>query len=183
MRFNSGALGMKYGFLLAVGVLTAGVCGAQDGGGETVPESILRPQFGEAVRYPQDTVIGELGAGDAPAEAFAFARNFLQGLLSQNREAQVFADTDPDFLDELFGHLKPIDPRRFRLGGGREEPDGSVSFLVRFIGRESWIAGELYLQPEENTWKLDDMVLEEPRDAAKGGQTYRFDFSPYERFF
>jgi hypothetical protein len=170
---------------LAIFFCAAMPCAAQEGfaGGETVPEIIRRPQRGEAFRYPQDTVIGPLGQGDAPEEAFLFARNFLQGLLSQDREARAFADTDADFLSELFGLLKPIEPRRFRLGGGREEPDGSVSFLVRFIGREQWVAGELYLQFGEDHWKLNDIVLEEPRDAVTGGQEYRFDFSPYERFF
>jgi hypothetical protein len=107
----------------------------------------------------------------------------LQGLLARDPEAPIFTDADPAFLRELFEALGAVEPRRFRLGGGREEPDGSVSFLVRFIGRDQWIAGELYLQFSDDQWNLDDIVLEKPREIGQAGPEYRFDFSPYERFF
>ena len=45
--------------------------------------------------------------------------------------------------------LNTVSPRSFRLGGGREEPDGSFSFLVRFVGRDQGITGELFVRFEE----------------------------------
>jgi len=45
--------------------------------------------------------------------------------------------------------LKAVNPQFFRLGNGREEPDGSYSFLVRFVGREQGITGEMFVRFEE----------------------------------
>jgi hypothetical protein len=45
--------------------------------------------------------------------------------------------------------LDAINPQFYRLGSGREEPDGSGSFLVRFVGRGQGIIGELYIRLEE----------------------------------
>jgi hypothetical protein len=76
-------------------------------------------------------------------------------------------------------------PQQYRLGGGREEADGSVSFLFRFIGRDLSMAGELYIRFNNNAWRLDDIIVEEAKALSEGGlmNTYKFDFSPYERFF
>ncbi len=53
------------------------------------------------------------------------------------------------FIEGYVDALSVVNPRYFRLGSGREEPDGSVSFLVRFAGREQGITGELYIRFEE----------------------------------
>ncbi|MDR2485113.1 MAG: hypothetical protein LBD55_06940 [Treponema sp.] len=150
---------------------------------ETVPDIIQRPQRGEAPRYPQDTIIGTLGQGEASETAYNVARNILNAILSKNREAAILSDLGEASLKDLFETLEAVNPQKFRLGGGREEPDGSTSFLVRFVGRERWITGELYLRFDENQWKWDDLILEEPQDISTGEDKYRFDFSPYERFF
>ena len=69
------------------------------------------------------------------------------------------------------------------------EADGSVSFLVRFLGSEESIAGELYLVKAEEPnseiarWQLDDFILEEKRELSEIRDSYRYDFSPYERFY
>jgi len=52
-------------------------------------------------------------------------------------------------LEDCMTKLKGINPQSFRLGSGREEPDGSFSFLVRFTGREEGITGELFVRFEE----------------------------------
>jgi hypothetical protein len=149
----------------------------------SVPEDLRRPRRGEAPRYPQDMIIGDLGAGEAPEEAYAFSRELLAALTAENRNAPVLSGLGGAPLDELFSKLKPIGPRQYRIGGGREENDGSVSFLVRFLGREQGIAGELYLRPGEGRWLLDDLLLEEPADLMREREQYRYDFSPYERFY
>ncbi|MDR2536205.1 MAG: hypothetical protein LBD29_09275 [Treponema sp.] len=173
---------LRFAGLILIYLVAAGEAMAENGN-ETVPETIRRPQYGEAPRYPQDTVIGPLGPGDAPEEAFSFAQNLLRGVIAKNQEAPVLAGLGEAFIKNLFETLEPVNPQRYRLGGGREEPDGSTSFLVRFVGREQWITGELFLRFEEDRWILDDLILEEPRDISNSGETYRFDFSPYERFF
>lgn len=151
--------------------------------GVLLPDTLRRPQRGEAPRYPRDTVIGALGQGEAPEGAYLVGRDLLSALLLKNREAAVLIALNRDFLEQVFKNLEPVNPQTYRLGGGREEPDGSVSFLFRFVGREQWIAGELYLMVEAETWKFDDLILEEAKDISAGGDGYRFDFSPYERFF
>jgi hypothetical protein len=158
--------------------------GAEEDGGkrETVPEGVRRPQHGEALRYPQDTVIGPLGRGEAPEGAYRFARDFLNRLLSQNPDSPAFKALEENLRSYLIDALEPVAPRRVRIGGGREEP-GGASFLVRFLGPEQWAAGELYLHLQGDQWRVDDLVLEEPRQVSDSGETYRFDFSPYERFY
>jgi hypothetical protein len=151
----------------------------------TIPEALRQPQRGdESPRYPRDAVIGELGRGLADEGAYRYARNLLQGVLSGSRESALLTGAAPSQLEELFTSLEPLNPQQFRLGGGREEADGATSFLFRFIGRDMSIAGELYVRLTEDTWQLEDVLVEEARALSeKGMNTYKFDFSPYERFF
>jgi hypothetical protein len=151
-----------------------------------IPEALRQPQRGdENPRYPRDAIIGELGQGLASEEAYRYARNLLQGALSLNRESTLLAGASPSQLEELFAGLEPLGPQQCRLGGGREEADGSVSFLFRFIGRDMSMAGELYIRLNGKAWRLDDIIVEEARSLSEGGlmNSYKFDFSPYERFF
>jgi hypothetical protein len=182
--------GVIAGFLLALGLLFPVSGGAQESepqdegfGAGTVPEALRVPQRGEAPRYPKDAVIGELGRGRAPEEAYRHARLCLEALLSGNREAAPLLKEDKTLIDRLFEELEGVEPRQFRLGGGREEDDGTVSFLVRFLGREKGKAGELFLLQRDETWLIDDLLLEEEQDLAEIREAYRFDFSPYERFY
>ena len=149
----------------------------------TIPESLRRPMRTEASRYPRDTIIGELGQGTAPERAWRYAREIAAALLGRNQNYSGISRGDNDILKEYFPVLGSFDPRRYHLGGGRTEVDGSVSFLVRFLGRDKWIAGEIYLKVEGNNWRLDDLVLEEVRSMEEGKSSYKYDFTPYERFF
>jgi hypothetical protein len=151
----------------------------------TIPETLRQPQRGDdSPRYPRDAVIGELGRGLAEEGAYRYARNLLQGILSGSRESALLTGVKGSQLEEVFTSLEPIHPQQFRLGGGREEADGATSFLFRFIGRDMSVAGELYISLEDNNWQLEDILVEEARALSeKGVNTYKFDFSPYERFF
>ena len=149
----------------------------------TIPESLRRPLRGEAPRYPRDMVIGELGQGTAPERAWRHAREIASALVARNLSSSVIPMAESDLLEEYFPILHAFEPRKYHLGGGRIEVDGSVSFLVRFLGREQWMAGELYLRPEADSWRLDDLILEEVRNFEEGKNSYTYDFSPYERFF
>ena len=115
----------------------------------SIPEELLRPRRDEALRYPVDTVIGPIGQGSAPVEAYGLARRVAAALLAGDINARVLSSVKRVFLEGYMDALNVVNPRYFRLGGGREEPDGSVSFLVRFAGRDQGITGELFIRFEE----------------------------------
>lgn len=115
----------------------------------SIPEVLLRPQRGEAPRYPYDTVIGPLGQGEAPREGYLFARQVASALVAGNAAAPSLAAMNRASLESLLSVLNGISPRTYRIGGGREEADGAVSFVVRFVGREQGITGELYIRLQE----------------------------------
>ena len=149
--------------------------------GETIPDQLRWPMRTEASRFPRDMVIGPLGQGTAPDAAWQYARSFTSALVQRDRSR--LNSLSSISADNYLRSLENIQPWRYHIGGGRREEDGSVSFLVRFFGRTHWITGELYLRQEENSWSLDDLLLEEARSLAEGSNTYPHDFSPYERFF
>jgi hypothetical protein len=128
-------------------------------------------------------VIGELGRGQASEAAYGFARELLAALLRGTTDAAVLSSVSAGLKAEITETLKAINAVKYRIGGGKEEDDGSISFLFRVIGREQGAAGELYLRREEGAWQADDIILEEPRDILEGGEMYPYDFTPYERFF
>ena len=118
------------------------------GAQSSIPDELLRPKRGESPRYPVDTVIGALGRGSAPDAAYSFANSVVTGFLSLNMEHPVLAPINSVLRESYFSILETIEPRSFRIGGGRTEPDGAVSFLVRFIGKEKAITGELFLRAD-----------------------------------
>jgi len=154
----------------------------------SIPEILLRPSWGETSRYPVDIVIGELGQGRAPSAAYLYANSVAAGLLSGQKNHPALVSVNPALRENLLNSLGRIAPRTFRLGGGRREPDGAVSFLVRFIGRDYGITGELYIKedaPETGSWIFDELLLEEAKrlDDAVQETVDRLDILPYERFF
>lgn len=163
---------------------------------QTIPEILRQPQKGEAARYPSDMIIGSLDRGDVPDAAYACAREVMNALVAREKDAPVLSAMNGAEIEKVLSDLGKISPRKFRLGNGREEADHAVSFLVRFIGRERGIAGELYVRAEappaeepavqsrrEEVWQLDDLVLEEERRLDEVIEGPSFDFPPYERFF
>ncbi|MDR3130195.1 MAG: hypothetical protein LBU18_01475 [Treponema sp.] len=154
-----------------------------ENGDAVIPDVVRRPARGEDPRYPRDAVIGELGRGLAQASAYGFARELLSAFLGGTTDQTALAGVNAALKEEINGTLQEIDAGKYRIGGGREEDDGATSFLFRFIGREKGAAGELYLRREEESWQLDDIILEEPRDNLSAGEAYPYDFTPYERFF
>ena len=135
----------------------------------SIPEELLRPRRDEAPRYPIDTVIGPLGQGRAPQEAYEIARNTAAAFVAGNMNVPVLASVNKVFLEDCMSQLNAINPQFFRLGSGREEPDGSVSFLVRFVGREQGITGELFIRMEERGSEPRPAAVEpktEPEEAA-----------------
>jgi len=228
-------------FLLGLWLLSSGIYGQEEGAGggslsesqgesrsqsQTIPDALRRPERGEAPRYPQDLVIGALGQGDAPTGAYDFARNLLSALTTGSKNASVLKESSGVLNDSHFEEIAGISPRSYRIGGGRTEPDDCVSFMVRFLGQEESITGELFVRladspgpaqpkppetadetqtetpadvpaetpavlpsplrgagPNAEKWILDDLILEEKRALTEIRDSYRFDFSPYERFY
>jgi hypothetical protein len=172
------------GFIsLSLGVPSKGFFPQETNTG-SVPEALRRPEKGEAPRYPQDLVIGAMGPGNAPEEAYRFAQDLLLALTKGNNGLPA-SIINGNILEEIGS----LNPRGYRIGGGRVESDGSVSFLVRFLGPQESITGELFLrrtgtlEDPETGWLLDDLVLENKKSFAETKESYPFDFSPYERFF
>ena len=210
---------------------------AQTALSQTIPGALQKPDRGEAPRYPQDLVIGELGQGKAPADAYRFARDILGALVAGDKTASILKNSEETpgsvLTNELFKEISDLEVRSSRIGGGKVEADGSVSFLIRILGSTESITGELFLreepvtpavkapaapakEPAENSpeepavasvkepsakeptekpvaaddsnspktrWLIDDLILEEKRALTELKDSYRYDFSPYERFF
>jgi len=152
---------------------------------QTIPDALRTPRHGEAPRLPRDMVIGSLGQGSAPEEVYLFANDVLSALLRNSRTAPAVGGSLRVLSQELFEEIAAFQPRSYRIGGGRTEADGSVSFIVRFISREESLSGELFLRQVDETsnWFVDDLIFENARPLSEIRDTYRFDFSPYERFF
>jgi hypothetical protein len=155
-----------------------------------VPDALRRPERGEAPRYPVDLVIGDLGQGEVSEGAYNYARSILTALAAGRRDAQVLTNSGFSFAESIFDNIRSIRPRDSRLGGGRNEPDGCVSFLVRIIGPQESITGELFIRLSDSVdgagarrWFLDDLILEGKRTLTDIRDSYRYDFSPYERFY
>ena len=182
-------------------VISVYISYGQDRG--SIPEELLRPGWGESPRYPADLVIGDLGQGKASAAAFSYANEVASALLSRQRGNPSLASVNPDLLDSYFSKIGKAAPSAFRLGGGREEADGAVSFLIRYIGREYGITGELYIRfvtkqvededgeiTQTGNWIFDDLLLEEAKkredeyeEAMTRAEKHRLNYLPYERFF
>jgi hypothetical protein len=112
----------------------------------SIPEELLRPKRGEEARFPVDTVIGELGQGEAPSAAYSYAKTIAAGLISANKEHPGLAGISAALKEEYFSVLEEVYPRSYRLGGGREEADGAISFMIRLIGKDSGVTGELFVR-------------------------------------
>ena len=171
-------------------LIAQGVSSQDNSGAHVAPDELRRPERGEAPRYPKDLVIGELGQAEASEGAYLFAQNVMSAITADRREAAILAGPGYTPSESLFDEIRSIRPRYYRLGGGRTEIDGCVSFLVRIIGPEESITGELFVRrPEEDeteasgNWILDDLMLEDKRTLADIRDAYRYDFSPYERFY
>jgi hypothetical protein len=136
----------------------------------TIPEALLRPQRGEAPRYPLDIVIGTLGRGEASAEAYLFAGKIAAALVAGNPNDPSLQAMDSESVEAFMSALNEINPQSCRLGSGREEPDGAVSFLVRFLGRERGVTGELYVRARKEEQPYPAAPAETDRQLELDGQ-------------
>ena len=137
---------LAFGFILFSPVLAVSQTQEERVLRGSIPEELLRPNRSEASRYPIDMVIGELGQGSVSSSAFNFANDICTGFLSGNTGYRTLASVNSAVKESLMSSLHVVNPLSYRIGGGREEADGAFSFLVRFIGKEQGITGELYVR-------------------------------------
>jgi len=114
-------------------------------GTSALPLELLRPRYGEDPRFPKDYVIGELGRGGATEETYQIARKIVASLAAGDGNVDEIVFPEQKRRAAL-NRLDGLGVRSWRVGGGRSEGDGGYSFLVRFLGRERSVTGELYLQ-------------------------------------
>jgi hypothetical protein len=105
------------------------------------------------------------------------------------------ASFNPALCENYIRSLENISVHGFRLGGGKQVPDGDVSFLVRFIGIDYGITGELYVRSStgriredgtgEAVWIFDELLFEEAKSHSAVAREVmnRLDKLPYERFY
>jgi len=151
----------------------------------SIPEELIRPKRGESPYYPVDLIIGELGRGSASQQAFTFARSIGNGFLSLDMTNSALSSINTVVRENHITTIEVVKPESFRIGGGRQEADGAVSFLIRYIGREQAITGELYIRFSYGSWVFEELLLEEPRDRESEIREVinRIDFIQYERFY
>jgi hypothetical protein len=169
--------------LLLVTVFSFAQNSESSSSGSVVPEILLRPTRETEWVYPVDAVIGPLGGGEVSDAANTYARGVLRDLMRQNDKANTLEELGPDLLNEAMTKVGETEPLKVRSGGGREEPDGSVSFLFRFIGSEKELSGELYIRNVAGTWKTEDIIFENPQNISRGSDSVNSTFTPYERFY
>ncbi|MDR0551074.1 MAG: hypothetical protein LBG72_03540 [Spirochaetaceae bacterium] len=153
----------------------------------SLSEDLLRPTRSYAPLYPRDAVIGELGKGEASEAAYSYAVAVLSNIMADKQNApslRMLGETDKT---EIFEKIKKVEPRKVRSGGGLIEPDGSNSFLFRFIGREKEVSGSLYILPDEEPetirWTLDSVLMEDVIVSASKNDTRDYDYLPYARMY
>jgi len=145
-----------------------------------VQADISVPGASEEARYPHDFAIGSLEAGPVPDAAYRFALSAGKRLLSGNYEQLgPLPEEDARAVERILAELKP---REFRLGGGRSGEDGSVSFLVRFLGDGESSAGEVYLNQDQGVWSLQDMLLDAAASDRSEDGGFRYDPLTYRKF-
>ena len=187
-----------YKFFAFLLILTPALAVSQNGPLRgSVPEVLLRPARGESPRFPVDLVIGELGQGSATSSAYSYANTIGTGLLSGQAGHPSLSSINPVIRENYLSAVRAVNPASFRIGGGRTEADGAVSFLIRFIGRDRGITGELYIryvtrQLEDDgetrtigSWVFEDLLFDEAKEReTENSETVHFNnFYPYERFF
>ena len=87
----------------------------QDNTGYILPSSLRRPERSEAPRYPSDLLIGEMGRGEAPEDAYAFARDVISSLMGGRRNAASFAGFSSYLAENFFDEIDSLGPGVYRM--------------------------------------------------------------------
>jgi hypothetical protein len=137
---------------------------------------------GEAPRYPEDFAIGSLGRGGIDPQAYAAARSILGGMRSGVSLSTFFPGMALGERNRIKGSLDAVRASTIRIGGGRVEQGGGISFLIRLIGPDLSLAGEIYVIYKDGSWIGEDVRMDEPITNRTPDGMYRFDPISYTRF-
>jgi hypothetical protein len=148
----------------------------------SIPPQALRPAPDASLIYARDVVIGDMGQGTAPDGSYPVAREALDALLKSQKATGLLKNVASSRLSQISSAFEEAKPTSWRIGGGKVQDDGSVSFLFRFLGPGLGVSGEIYLVQSGQNWLVDDVMGEDPRDVRGREEAYPYDFSPYERF-
>ncbi|OHE77054.1 MAG: hypothetical protein A2413_08080 [Treponema sp. RIFOXYC1_FULL_61_9] len=150
--------------------------------GTAAGSDLIIPGGTERARLPFDFAIGELGERAADSAAYRFALSFASDLSSSKDVSALFLERGKTESEAAAVLLRPIAPKSVRLGGGMPVDGGSYSFLVRFLGEESSVTGELRVSPSEENWRVAALLLDAPVKDEYADGTARFDPFAYKRF-
>lgn len=140
------------------------------------------PTGSEAIRLPQDFVIGKIGDEGVEPNAYRFAVDFLSSVAKSAEVTRFYTDQSRQEAKSIAPLLAPILPASVRVGGGTAEGESGVSFLVRFVGKERSVSGELHLVQSSSVWLVDELILDEPVSDYGSDGAARFDPFTYTRF-
>ncbi|MDR3302612.1 MAG: hypothetical protein LBT01_08840 [Spirochaetaceae bacterium] len=149
-----------------------------------VPESIRRPEYIINLHYPRDISIGILGPGDFAMQPYSFARKVLTDLQQSKKKSELLEPLPSSTIDDIINKIEALATRKLRIGNALETSDGSISYQFRFLGREAELVGAIYLRAQDNVWKVEDIIAEDPRnleDISKDENPYLW--LPYDRFY
>lgn len=139
------------------------------------------PTGSESPRLPRDYLIGQLGAEDGKAAPYREAAAILEELASGKTAGRRFTKNGEAGLSEIVERLSSLgSAASVRIGSPVPEGDGGVSYLIRFVGKDASLSGELRLEPSENGSWLVDFIALDFDEAAVGASG--FDPLSYKRF-
>jgi hypothetical protein len=142
------------------------------------------PNNTEALRMPADYEIGLLGWGDADRSAYNTAMAALSRAANSGKTEKA-ADVAID--EQSLRNLTALgsDPQ-VHIGSPLVQVEGTISFLVRLIGKELTCAGEIHLSAAGGgDWTVDTVLLDLPVLKVQEGDKGELSFDPltYKRFF
>jgi hypothetical protein len=140
------------------------------------------PTGSETIRLPQDFVIGKIGDEGVEPNAYRFAVDFLSSVAKSEEVMRFYTERGRQEAKSIAPLLAPLLPASVRVGGGSVEGEGGVSFLVRFVGKDHSVSGELHLVRSSSVWLVDELILDEPVSDYGPDGAARFDPFTYTRF-
>lgn len=147
----------------------------------SVRAELAAPSSAESPRPPRDYLIGILGAEGGSGAPYLAAASFLNDFSDEHpverhltRSGSVgFSDTR-ERLSLLGGAIS------VRVGSPASEGDGAVSYLIRLVGKDASLSGEIRMvSGSDGTWLVDFLALD--LDDPLGGPS-GFDPLSYNRF-
>jgi hypothetical protein len=139
------------------------------------------PGVAEALRPPRDYVIGALGPEDGNPAPYREAVSALNELVSGRTIDVRLTGNGSVGLAVILARLSSLGGAvAVRVGSPLPEGAGSMSFLVRLVGKDASLSGEIRMvSAADGRWLVDFLALDsDDSDAGAPG----FDPLTYKRF-